>query len=121
MLERFVSFIERRKTVTLEELGAAFGLRASDAIDRIRSLEKEGRLSGIMDERGAFIHVSREEFEAVAEFIKTRGRVAISALAAESGKLIDLEPKREKEAGGEEGAAEGGGGASLDALAGDDE
>ena len=56
-----------------------------------------------MDERGAFIHVSREEFEAVAEFIKTRGRVSISALAAESGKLIDLEPKREKEAGGEEG------------------
>jgi len=74
-----------------------------------------------MDERGAFIHVSREEFEAVAEFIKTRGRVAISALAAESGKLIDLEPKREKEAGGEVGAAEGGGGASLDALAGDNE
>ena len=28
MLERFVAFIERRKTVTLEELGAAFGLRA---------------------------------------------------------------------------------------------
>lgn len=123
-LERFIDFIERRKIVTLEELGAAFGLRASEAIDRIRVLEKEGRLSGIMDERGAFIHVSREEFEKVAEFIRSKGRVAISALAAESGRLIDLEPKkesREVEAGELDEGAEGGGVSSLDALAGDDE
>ena len=79
-----------------------------------------------MDERGAFIHVSRAEFEAVAAFIRSKGRVAISALAAESGKLIDLEPRREEEEEEEEEGAEGaevGGGkaSSLDALAGDDD
>ena len=31
--------------------------------------------------------------EAMAQFIKKKGRVRISALAQESSKLIDLEPK----------------------------
>lgn len=40
-----------------------------------------------------FIYISPEEMEAVAEFIKQRGRVAIAELAAKSDTLIDLQSK----------------------------
>ena len=40
-----------------------------------------------------FIYISKEEMEAVAEYIKRRGRIAISELAAKSNTFIDLEAK----------------------------
>ena len=40
-----------------------------------------------------FIYISQEEMAAVADFIKRRGRVAISELAAKSNTFIDLEAR----------------------------
>lgn len=64
-----------------------------------------GRISGVMDERGKFIYISRPEMEAVAAHIRAKGRVSIAALAAASNNLIDLESKS-----GVEVVAAGGGG-----------
>ncbi|KAG2454668.1 hypothetical protein HYH02_000507 [Chlamydomonas schloesseri] len=113
LLAAFVDFIRARKTVPLEALALQFGLRTSEAIDRIRQLEEAGRLTGVMDERGKYIYISREEMGAVAAYIRQRGRVAIGELAARSAALIDLEPKAAAEdgAGGGGGAAGGGAGA----------
>ena len=61
-------------------------------IDRIKSLQEEERLSGVLDDRGKFIYITREEYEAVAKFIKQRGRVSITELAEFSNKLINLNP-----------------------------
>ncbi len=52
-----------------------------------------GRLTGVMDERGKYIYISLEEMQAVASYIKTKGRVAISELAAKSDTFIDMEAK----------------------------
>ncbi|DBA82094.1 hypothetical protein WJX77_002843 [Trebouxia sp. C0004] len=93
MLGAFVEFIKERKTVALEDLAAEFGLRVQDAIRRVQDLEKMGRLSGVMDDRGKYIYISRQEMEAVAEYIKKRGRIAIGELAAKSNTFIDLEAK----------------------------
>ena len=68
-------------------------VRAQDAIARVQTLEAEGRITGVMDDRGKFIYISREEMAATAEFIMARGRIAISELAANSSTFIDLEPK----------------------------
>lgn len=43
-----------------------------------------------MDDRGKFIYISPEELEAVAKFIKQRGRVSIVELAESSNQLINL-------------------------------
>ena len=59
----------------------------------MQTLEQEGRITGVMDDRGKFIYISREEMAATAHFIMARGRVAISELAAQSATFIDLEPK----------------------------
>lgn len=49
----------------------------------MRELEAEGRLTGVMDDRGKYIYISRAEMAAVADFITRRGRVAIAELAAQ--------------------------------------
>jgi hypothetical protein len=62
-------------------------------IDRVKSLQSEGRLSGVLDDRGKFICITDAEYEAVAKFIKQRGRVSISDLADSMNRLIRLHPE----------------------------
>lgn len=50
-----------------------------------QALEAQGALTGLMDERGKYIHISEDEMAAVAAFVKKRGRIAIAELAARSG------------------------------------
>jgi hypothetical protein len=56
-------------------------------------LDKEGRLTGLIDDRGKFIHITVEEMEKVAKFITRKGRVSIEDIARESNKLINLTPR----------------------------
>ncbi|XXG79763.1 hypothetical protein AAC387_Pa09g0763 [Persea americana] len=93
LLFDFVEYIKKNKCVPLEDLAAEFKLRTQDCINRINSLENMGRLSGVMDDRGKYIYISPEEMQAVADYIKRRGRVSISHLASMSNQFIDLEPK----------------------------
>uniref|UniRef100_A0A7S0URE2 DDRGK domain-containing protein 1 n=1 Tax=Polytomella parva TaxID=51329 RepID=A0A7S0URE2_9CHLO len=90
LMTRFVSYIERRKSVPLDELAREFETRISDVIQRIKTLEAQGRLSGVFDERGKFVYVSEVEMKAVAEFIRSRGRVTVADLARRSNVLVDL-------------------------------
>ena len=46
-----------------------------------------GYLSGVVDDRGKFIYIERREMQEMAQFIKKKGRVRISALAHESSRL----------------------------------
>ncbi|XP_020602716.1 DDRGK domain-containing protein 1-like [Orbicella faveolata] len=91
LLEEFVNYIKDTKVVLLEELACQFGLRTQDAIDRLQSLQDMERITGVTDDRGKFIYISPEELQAVAKFIKQRGRVTISELAESSNTLINLQ------------------------------
>ncbi|KAH7442838.1 hypothetical protein KP509_02G004200 [Ceratopteris richardii] len=93
LLHDFIEYIKRHKCVQLEDLAAEFHIRTQDVIDRIITLEEAGRLSGVMDDRGKFIYISLEEMQAVADYIKSQGRVSIALLASKSNQFIDLEPK----------------------------
>ncbi|XP_024967769.1 DDRGK domain-containing protein 1 [Cynara cardunculus var. scolymus] len=93
LLYDFVEYIKKQKCIPLEDLAAEFKLRTQDCINRITSLEDMGRLSGVMDDRGKYIHISYEEMQAVADYIKREGRVSIAHLASKSNQFIDLEPK----------------------------
>ncbi|CAN6458035.1 unnamed protein product [Victoria cruziana] len=104
LLFDFVEYIKKQKCVPLEDLAAEFKLRTQDCINRISSLEKMGRLSGVMDDRGKYIYISFDEMQAVADYIKRQGRVSISHLASSSNQFIDLEPKVQLDS--EHGAAD---------------
>jgi len=64
-------------------------------MDFVEKLEKEGKISGVMDDRGKFILITRFELEKVANFIKKRGRVSIEDIAYESNRLIELNIRKE--------------------------
>lgn len=38
-------------------------------IEKLKQFEEEGKLSGVIDDRGKFIYVTKDEMEKVAEFI----------------------------------------------------
>ncbi|GAB4817445.1 hypothetical protein N2152v2_004491 [Parachlorella kessleri] len=95
---RFVQHIKARKTVALDELAAEFGMKTQEAIQRLQTLEEQGRLTGVMDDRGKYIYISREEMAAVAEFIRSRGRIAIAELAQRSNAFIDLSARELEQA-----------------------
>uniref|UniRef100_A0A1Q3FE82 DDRGK domain-containing protein 1 n=1 Tax=Culex tarsalis TaxID=7177 RepID=A0A1Q3FE82_CULTA len=92
MLQEFINFVKSNKVVVLEDLAVQFKLKTQAAIDRIVELQKDGRLSGVIDDRGKFIYISEDELNAVAKFIKQRGRVSITELAENSNNLINLVP-----------------------------
>jgi len=89
-LQQFIQYIEDTKVVLLEDLAAHFKMKAQDCVDRVTQLSEEGRLTGVLDDRGKFIFISQQELESVAKFIKQRGRVSIADLAENSNKLISL-------------------------------
>jgi len=90
-LEIFIQYIKDTKVVVLEDLAAHFKMKTDDTIDRVSTLIQEGKLTGVIDDRGKFIFISQEELEAVAKFITQRGRVSISELAENSNRLISLQ------------------------------
>jgi hypothetical protein len=73
-----------------EDLAAEFSMSSKDVIDRIQRLVESGRLSGITDDRGKFIHITEQEFESVARYIKTKGRVNKSDLLMECNKIVRM-------------------------------
>ncbi|EEB11310.1 conserved hypothetical protein [Pediculus humanus corporis] len=92
LLQDFVNYIKQNKIVILEDIAAQFKLKTQDAINRINDLQSEGQLTGVIDDRGKFIYISQEELDAVAKFVKQRGRVSISELVENSNRLINLSP-----------------------------
>lgn len=52
LADRMVDYIKARKAVALDEVAAEFGLRGAEAVARVQALEADGRLTGVMDERG---------------------------------------------------------------------
>lgn len=96
LLQEFINYIKNMKVVVLEDLAAHFKLKTQNVIDRIHDLQAEGILAGVVDDRGKFIYISTDELEAVAKFVKQRGRVSIVELAESSNQLINLNPSINK-------------------------
>lgn len=92
LLQEFVNYIKDQKVVVIEDLAAHFKLKTQACIDRLKDLQNDDILTGVIDDRGKFIYVSQEEMKSVAKFIRQRGRVAISELVENSNKLINLTP-----------------------------
>uniref|UniRef100_A0A224XLU3 DDRGK domain-containing protein 1 n=1 Tax=Panstrongylus lignarius TaxID=156445 RepID=A0A224XLU3_9HEMI len=93
LLLDFITYIQDTKVINLEDLAARFKMKTQSVIDRIQHLQNEGRLTGVIDDRGKFIYISQSELESIAKFVKQRGRVSIVELVENSQRLINLNPK----------------------------
>lgn len=93
LLHEFIDYLKAKKISPLDEVAAEFKLKSQEVVNRVEGLEAMGRITGLLDDRGKFIYISIEEMQAVAKWIRYQGRVSIADLAAESNKLVDLQPK----------------------------
>jgi len=92
-IDAFIDYIKRAKVVHVEDLAIKYSLQPKDIVAKIEQLEKQRKLSGIMDERGKFIYITEAEMNNVALFINKRGRVNITDIVRESNRLINLVPQ----------------------------
>lgn len=88
----FLNYIKLRKVVQLEDLAQNFKMTTQEAVHRINSLELNKMLTGVIDERGKYIYITQQEFEAVMNYIKIKGRVNKADLLQECNNLIKLDP-----------------------------
>ena len=79
----------------IEDIAAEFST-IKEVVERIESLERMGRVTGVVDDRGKFIYITNQEMQKVADFIQERGRVSLADLAVQSNYLVDLEPKEQE-------------------------
>lgn len=90
-LASFADYIKKEKIVLIEDLAVNFELNTQEVIDELKRMEKEGRLTGVIDERGKYIYISPEEMESLVRFIQIRGRVSLDEIVAESNRLIKVQ------------------------------
>ncbi|KAK3590224.1 hypothetical protein CHS0354_041289 [Potamilus streckersoni] len=91
----YEEYLKLKESFVVEEEGqnqAEGDVDVSEAIDRVQDLQKDGRLTGVIDDRGKFIYITMAEYEAVTKFIQQHGRVSITELAEASNRLINLNP-----------------------------
>jgi len=94
LLQEFLKYIKQNKVLILEDLAAHFNLKTASVVERIQELQKNGNLTGVIDDRGKFIYISEDELQAVAKFVRQRGRISITELAENSNNLITLTPAK---------------------------
>ncbi|CAF2996951.1 unnamed protein product [Rotaria sp. Silwood2] len=93
-LYQFVEYIKTAKFMYLDELAAQFKLRTQDVIDRLKYLQETGTITGLFDDRGKYIYLTRDEMERVTKAIRQRGRISFSDLSKISNELIDFSGTR---------------------------
>ncbi|KAM0730661.1 DDRGK domain-containing protein 1 [Formica fusca] len=94
LLQEFLIYIKQNKVLVLEDLAAHFGLKTASVVERIQELQANGNLTGVIDDRGKFIYISKDELQSVAKFVQQRGRISITELAENSNNLINLAPAK---------------------------
>lgn len=96
--ERFVEYIRVRKAVPLEDLAAEFQQRTAYVTEQLKELERQGRINGIFDDRGQFVYITNDEMEAIAECMKSKGRISRADLLEACNRLVRLNPTKEDQA-----------------------
>ncbi|CAK4685713.1 hypothetical protein LEN26_000416 [Aphanomyces euteiches] len=89
-LQDFINYIQSAKVVVMEDVAMEFGLQTKEAIARVESLVQDGRLSGLLDDRGKFISITDSQMDRLAVYLRKRGRVNLSDFARECNHVLSL-------------------------------
>lgn len=86
------------KVHVLEEIASAHSLSVEKVVSIMEGCIKNKEMSGVFDDRGKFIFVTDAEYDAVARFLRQRGRVSMSELIRETNRVITAnEEAKEKQ------------------------
>ncbi|CAH8603003.1 unnamed protein product [Schistosoma guineensis] len=89
---QIIAAIEEAKIIPVEHLAINLNLKTEVCIEKVKALMSSGRLTGVLDDRGKVIHITNDEYEAVAQYIEKCGRVTLSELVENGHKLIRTGP-----------------------------
>ncbi|KPM05742.1 tetraspanin-9 [Sarcoptes scabiei] len=91
-LQTFIDYIKEKKVIHMDELAGHFKIKTSVVVQQLQNILEQELIVGVIDDRGKFIYITNDELNAVARFIKQRGRVSLTDLAENSNNLIKLIP-----------------------------
>ena len=95
VINEFLNYIKRRKVVSLEDLSGVFKISPNELVEKLNQFEKEGRILGIIDDRGKYIYVTEKEMSMIENLFIRRGRINKMDLIKECNKIIKFEPTEE--------------------------
>lgn len=95
LLEKFLTFIKLRKTVSIEDIAMRFDLSNKACVERIHSLVDSGMLKGVIDDRGKFLFIEDSEVEGLLKCIRKRGHFTRGDMIDAFSDIIRLEPTEE--------------------------
>lgn len=76
------------KIAVLDDIARSQASSIELLVSDIEALMAEGQLSGVFDDRGKFVVVEAKEYDAIARFIRQRGRVSLSEITTECNRVI---------------------------------
>ena len=91
-INKFLDYIKIRKVVSLEDISGTFKLNPNDIVIKLNQYEKEGRIMGIIDDRGKYIYLTEKEMGLIEKMLTNRGRISKADLIKECNRLIRFEP-----------------------------
>lgn len=95
LINDFLTYIKIRKVVSLEDLSGVFKISPNDIVERLNYLETQGRITGIVDDRGKYIYLAEKELSAIEKIFMQRGRISKAELIKECNKIIRFVPLEE--------------------------
>ena len=95
VINKFLDYIKIRKVVSLEDISGTFKLSPNDIVLKLNKFEKEGRITGIIDDRGKYIYITEKEMSLIEKMFINRGRISKADLIKECNRLIRFEPTEE--------------------------
>ena len=91
-INKFLDYIKIRKVVSLEDISGTFKLNPNDIVIMLNQYEREGRIMGIIDDRGKYIYITEKEMGLIEKMLMNRGRISKTDLIKECNRLIRFEP-----------------------------
>ncbi|GIX65106.1 tRNA nucleotidyltransferase [Babesia caballi] len=74
-LDDFINFVRWKKMTNIVDLSAKFEMPQNEVVERLNQLEAQGRLFGLLDERGRYLHISASEVDTLENYINKGGRI----------------------------------------------
>ena len=95
VINDFLNYIKIRKVVSLEDLSGVFKIPPNDLVEKLNFFEQQGRILGIIDDRGKYIYITEKEMSMIEKMFMNRGRITKAELIKECNRLIKFEPTEE--------------------------
>ena len=94
-INKFLDYIKIRKVISLEDISGTFKLSPNEIVMKLNEFEKQGRILGIIDDRGKYIYITEKEMGLIEKMFMNRGRINKTDLIKECNRIIRFEPTEE--------------------------